>query len=92
MKLEDVKAGMTVRISMGYCRNTEESCGLHKEMLKLRGSSVIVRSVNSDDSISTSNGWTWDAEDLMPISQSVPKTKKKKIKKLFFDEELLWTE
>ena len=90
MKLEDVKAGMLVRISMGYCHKTDHLCGTRFEMMKLRGSLATVRSVNINDGITMVDGWTWHPADLMDAFQSVPKTKKKKVEKVFFDEKLLW--
>lgn len=92
MRREDAKVGMKVRISMGDCKETDQFCGFHNEMKKLRGSITSIRSINFDGGVSTATGWAWHPADLMPISESISKEKRKKVKPVLFDEELLWTE
>lgn len=92
MKIEDAKIGMRVRISSGECRATDDFCGLNNEMIRIRGSLTTIRHINADGGIRTTAGWSWHPKDLMPVSQDIHKKKRKKIKPVLFDEELLWTE
>ena len=86
--IENAKVGMKVRISMGNCTNTEQTCGLYSQMIRLRGSITKISHINKNGIISTDNGWSWHPADIIDISKEKPK----KVKPVLFDEELLWTE
>lgn len=92
MNFEDIKAGMTVRISRLMCEKTQKHFGLTDDMKKLQGKEFKISSTIKERNIVRINGFSWHAEDLMSMSEIISKEKRKKIKPVLFDEELLWIE
>ena len=86
MKYEDVKPGMIVRISISMCAKTQKHFGLTEDMKTLRGKEFKVSSKIKNREIIRIKGFSWHPDDIIDIS-----IKRKKPKKVLFDENLVWS-
>lgn len=86
MKLEDIKAGMRVRID-GSCRKTMERFGFNGSMKELRGTNRFVANVDSEAVYI--HGWQWHPDDIISIEFSGRKKPSKPPKPQTFDPSLL---